>query len=156
VASSFLVDQSAVVSAEGQGAEALFLWTKAEPDNRCTVHELVRCGQTRLLLTRLLLTQHRFASAARSPLRCSQSHQSGRSRASTWPEQTSRFLRRLLKGCPQFQVSCDEPLFGFGNWKCFQVADRSIVVRAGCWWMERPFIDDVFYYSGQSRLATRV
>lgn len=38
------MDQSAVVSAEGQGAEVLLPCTKAEPDIRCTVHELVRCG----------------------------------------------------------------------------------------------------------------
>ena len=39
VASSFLVDQSAVVGAEGQGTEVLFLCTKAEPDLHCAVHE---------------------------------------------------------------------------------------------------------------------
>jgi hypothetical protein len=44
---------------------------------RCTQRELERCGLSHLLLTRLSLTQNRFAGAACSPLRCNQSHQSG-------------------------------------------------------------------------------
>jgi hypothetical protein len=46
---------------------------------RCAVHELVRCGQTRLLLVQLLLTQHFLACAAACILQRSGFHQTGHS-----------------------------------------------------------------------------
>lgn len=45
---------------------------------RCAAHELVRCGQTGLVHTRLLLTQHLFAVAANFFPRCSTRHRSSR------------------------------------------------------------------------------
>ena len=54
-------------------------------------------GQTRLLLARLLLTQHSFTLTERLLLRRSASHRSSHSRASNWFEPKPNFRRRPIR-----------------------------------------------------------
>ncbi len=54
-------------------------------------------GQTRLLLTRLLLAQHFLACAERLLLQCSASHRSSHSTASIWLEPKLNFRRSSIR-----------------------------------------------------------